>query len=153
MHGRLYRSRTSSVVAGVCGGLGQYLRIDPTLVRLGFVALALADGIGVLAYLVLWIVIPREGLGEPGSPETIQTGVEEIAERARAVGEGMEKNLRSPDPRLLGLIGVGLIALGGVFLLRSLDLPWLRWLSFDVLWPLLLIVAGIAIIWRRVKGD
>ncbi len=57
---RLYRSRSERMIAGVCGGLGQYFGIDPTLVRLAFVVIALAVGSGLLAYLILWIIVPLE---------------------------------------------------------------------------------------------
>ena len=57
---RLYRSRNSRMIAGVCGGLGEYLGIDPTIVRLIFVAAVLAGFAGVLAYLILAVVIPLE---------------------------------------------------------------------------------------------
>jgi phage shock protein PspC (stress-responsive transcriptional regulator) len=61
---RLYRSRTDRMLAGVCGGIGQYLNIDPTLVRLAFVILAIWGGGGILAYLIAWIIIPEEPLPE-----------------------------------------------------------------------------------------
>jgi len=57
---RLYRSRKDQMLAGVCAGLGDYLNIDPTIIRLLFVALALAGGPGVIAYLILWVVTPEE---------------------------------------------------------------------------------------------
>ena len=57
---RLYRSRSDRMVAGVAGGLAQYLNVDPTLVRLGFVVLSLAGGPGLLLYIVMWIVVPEE---------------------------------------------------------------------------------------------
>lgn len=57
---RLYRSRNDRMIAGVCGGLGQYFGIDPTIVRLIFVLAVLAGFAGVLAYLILAIVIPLE---------------------------------------------------------------------------------------------
>lgn len=57
---RLYRSRNDRMVGGVCGGLGRYFGIDPTLVRLAFAVIALAVGSGVLAYLLLWIIVPEE---------------------------------------------------------------------------------------------
>ena len=60
---RLHRSRTDRMIAGVCGGLGRYFGIDPTLVRLAFVVIALAVGSGLLAYLILWIIIPLEPEG------------------------------------------------------------------------------------------
>jgi phage shock protein C len=55
---KLYRSRTDSRIAGVCGGLGEYLDVDPTLVRLIFVLLALTGGHGVLLYIILWLIVP-----------------------------------------------------------------------------------------------
>ena len=57
---RLMRSRSDKVIAGVAGGIGQYLAIDPVLVRLAFVALAFT-GVGLLLYPVLWIIMPIEG--------------------------------------------------------------------------------------------
>jgi phage shock protein C len=58
---RLYRSRDDRMIAGVAGGIAQYLNIDPTLVRVAFVALTLAGGgTGLLAYLILAIVMPLE---------------------------------------------------------------------------------------------
>jgi phage shock protein C len=60
---RLYRSRTNRKLAGVCGGLAQYFNTDPTLIRVLFVVLAVLGGPGLLIYLVLWIVVPKEPLG------------------------------------------------------------------------------------------
>ena len=57
---RLYRSRTNKMIAGVCAGLGDFLGLDPTLIRLGMVALVLAGGFGGLAYIVAWIIVPLE---------------------------------------------------------------------------------------------
>ena len=58
MERKLYRSRNDSRIAGVCAGLGEYLDIDPTLVRLIFVLLALTGGHGVLLYIILWLIVP-----------------------------------------------------------------------------------------------
>jgi phage shock protein PspC (stress-responsive transcriptional regulator) len=57
---RLTRSKTNRMLFGVCGGLGKYFGIDPTLVRLGFVLLALLDGIGIVIYIILAIIMPQE---------------------------------------------------------------------------------------------
>ena len=59
---RLYRSRTERQIAGVCGGLGNYLGIDPTVVRLLFILGLVFVGGTLLAYLVLALVIPEEPL-------------------------------------------------------------------------------------------
>ena len=56
---RLYLSNSDRKVAGVCGGLGERFEIDPVLFRVAFVLLALACGLGILAYIVLWLLIPR----------------------------------------------------------------------------------------------
>ena len=55
---RLYRSNTNKMMAGVCGGLGEFLGIDPTLIRLVFVLMGLLGGHGILVYLIMWIVVP-----------------------------------------------------------------------------------------------
>ena len=57
---KLTRSRTSRMLGGVCGGLGEYFDIDPTIIRLAFVALILLGmGSPLLGYILLWIIIPR----------------------------------------------------------------------------------------------
>ena len=57
---RLYRSTTQKMIAGVCGGWAEYLDVDVTLVRLVFVGLALLGGPGILLYIILWIITPRQ---------------------------------------------------------------------------------------------
>lgn len=57
---RLTRSRTERWVAGVCGGIGNYFDLDPTVIRVAFVLLALVLGGGLLIYLILWLIIPLE---------------------------------------------------------------------------------------------
>ncbi|MFQ3634099.1 PspC domain-containing protein, partial [Roseiflexus sp.] len=54
MKSRLVRSRRDAVIAGVCGGLGEYFQIDPVIVRLIFVLVTLTSGIGFLLYPILW---------------------------------------------------------------------------------------------------
>jgi phage shock protein PspC (stress-responsive transcriptional regulator) len=56
---RLFRSRENRMVAGVSGGLGDYLGVDPTIVRLGFVVSAFFGGAGIIAYLVAWLIVPE----------------------------------------------------------------------------------------------
>jgi phage shock protein C len=57
---KLYRSMNNKMLGGVSAGLGEYLNIDPTIVRLGFVALALMGGPGIVIYLIMWLVVPPE---------------------------------------------------------------------------------------------
>ncbi len=58
MQKRLYRSRDEKIIGGVCGGLADYLNVDPTLIRLALVLITLFGGAGIIAYLVLWVVVP-----------------------------------------------------------------------------------------------
>ena len=58
MEKRLHRSLSDRKLAGVCGGIAEYLGWDPTLVRLLWVILTLLGGSGILIYIVLWIVMP-----------------------------------------------------------------------------------------------
>ncbi len=152
MQNRLYRSRTDVMVGGVCSGLGKYLGIDPTLVRIFFVLLALASGAGVWIYLLLWVIVPREGAPEATPGQTFEAGVEEIGERAQALGTELKQGLEGGNPRAAMIVGGALIVVGIVFLMHTLNLPWLRWLDFDVLWPVLLIAAGAVLIWRWARG-
>lgn len=57
---RLYRSRSDVVIDGVCSGMGDYFNIDPVLIRLIFVALIFAGGIGVILYIICMFIIPKE---------------------------------------------------------------------------------------------
>lgn len=56
---RLVRSRRDRMLGGVCGGLAEYLDTDPTIIRLAFALSILLGGVGILAYLVMWIVMPE----------------------------------------------------------------------------------------------
>jgi phage shock protein PspC (stress-responsive transcriptional regulator) len=59
--GRVRRSRTDRKVAGVAGGLGRHLDIDPVILRVAFVVLAFFGGVGLLLYVALWLLLPEEG--------------------------------------------------------------------------------------------
>jgi phage shock protein C len=57
---KLYRSKSNRQVAGVCGGLAEHFNIDATLIRVLFVVLAVLGGSGLLLYVAMWIIIPKE---------------------------------------------------------------------------------------------
>ncbi len=121
---RLYRSRRDRMLAGVCGGIAEYLEIDPILVRLVFLAL-LFSGIGVLIYLVAWILIPEEPLEQESPPPR----------------EADEESLH----RMRRNTGILLIVVGGLLLIGELFPAW----DLFRLWPLLLILLGIYLLQRR----
>jgi phage shock protein C len=79
---RLYRSRSQKMISGVCGGLGEYFDVDPVLIRLLFVVTTFISGIGILAYIVLWIVVPFEGDDGPRF-DALRRDFDDISGRVR----------------------------------------------------------------------
>jgi phage shock protein C len=145
---QLCRSRTDSMIGGVCGGLAQTLAIDAVIIRLFFVLLTLGGGAGVLIYFILWIIMPLEGEGAFGSKDTARAGLSEIADHARTT-MGNPESTRQADPQRTLVIGITLVLIGAVVLLRNLGMPWMAWMHMSTIWPLLLIIGGIAMIARR----
>jgi phage shock protein C len=56
---RLYRSGKDRILGGVCGGLGEYFSVDPVIIRILWVGFSLMYGAGILAYILAWIIVPR----------------------------------------------------------------------------------------------
>ena len=86
MEKRLYRSRTDRVLWGVCGGLAKYFDIDPTIVRVIAVLLIFADGLGILAYIIMAIIVPREGSKVATPREAVKENIEDMKASASQVG-------------------------------------------------------------------
>lgn len=58
---KLYRSKKNRIIAGVCGGIGEYFKVDPTLIRLLLLLISIVGaGSGIVAYIIAWIIIPEE---------------------------------------------------------------------------------------------
>lgn len=149
---KFHRSATQKMVGGVCGGLGETLNIDPTWIRLFFILLALGNGAGVLLYIILWIIMPEEK-GEVASQATIQANINDIGHQARAMGEDLRTGVHNPNSQAALLIGGGLILFGVLLFMQNLNIPWLQWVSFNNLWPLVIVAAGIFLLVRRSKGE
>jgi phage shock protein PspC (stress-responsive transcriptional regulator) len=144
---RLYRSNTDVMLGGVCGGLGRYFKIDPTLIRLIFVLLTLAGGSGVLVYFILWIIIPREDT--PPASNTIDGP--ELSRRANQMGQEMQHMVQQPNTRTVQFIGIALVLMGIFYLVQNLHIPGLLWLNGQLIWPVLIIVAGGLLLYRAFK--
>jgi phage shock protein C len=96
-HKKLYRSRTERILFGVCGGLGQYFNIDPVIVRIVFAILTFISGTGVLLYIVLLIVVPREPgeLASSARKEKVMEFVEEVQDTAQSVAKEVKEEVKS----------------------------------------------------------
>ena len=57
---KLYRSTKNRMLGGVCGGIAEYFELDPTIIRVLFVLFSVFAGGGILAYIILWLIIPQE---------------------------------------------------------------------------------------------
>lgn len=128
------RSDSDKLIAGVCGGLADYLGIDPVLVRLAFVVLLLASGIGLVIYLILWVVMPSESRSSEEDLIVITPEMTNPAEYKAQLRIGPA-----------GTVGVILILFGGFFLLNQVG-----WVS-GAFWPIVLIGAGIYFLVRRAR--
>jgi phage shock protein C len=155
MSGRLYRSKTDRFLGGVCGGLGKYLGFDPTIVRLVFLLLIFGTGWGVILYIALWILLPAEGAPEPGSGDM----GDQLAGRMKGVGEDIRQAAQRPNPRAGLWFGAALILLGAFLFVQrlgeTLGIAWLNtWLGWQMVWPVIIIIVGVAIILRGIqKGE
>jgi phage shock protein C len=137
---RLHRSRRDRVFAGVCGGLAEYFGVDAVLLRIVAVALALSGGAGFLLYVIAWIAIPededRPGEPEPGARPSQAYGPETEASRARSRTTAVTVG------------GAALVVVGVLMLLNRL----LPWVDAAIVWPLIIVAGGVAILtsgWRR----
>ena len=126
----LRRDPKNGIVAGVCEGIGKRLDIDPLLLRIVFGATALASGLGIAAYLLAWWLLPVEG-AETAPVSAVQ---QRSARNKRAVLE-------------VGF-GVGFLVVAILLTFREIGLPF----SDALTWPLVLVAAGGALIWRQSVG-
>ena len=63
---KLYLSETDRKLGGVCGGIGEYLGVDPTVIRIIYIVVTLLSaGIGVFAYILMWLVVPKKAKEKP----------------------------------------------------------------------------------------
>ena len=90
---QITRSSTDRMLGGVCGGLAQYLGVDSTLVRLGFVLLTFA-GVSPVLYLILWLVMPSESATSANWTQQVQQTFGEIQERATTVAKEVSEQVQ-----------------------------------------------------------
>lgn len=166
MQPRLTRTQGDRMIAGVCGGLGQYFGVDPVIVRLIFVVLAITTFTTPVIYPVLWLVMPEAGspnlpagagaamplppnarfdpmTGEPLPPATAYTApaADQPPDARAAVPRGRT--------RTLGLL---LLTIGGIILVSNVGDALSRIFGVDVsgiVFPILLVAAGVFLLRRK----
>jgi len=141
---RLTRSY-KGVIAGVCGGLGEYFNLDPVLVRVIFLLLFWVGGGGLLLYIILWIVVPRDTTyytpyQEEKTAENPPSSAENNTTSAPISNES--SNTTSY------IFGIAFIILGAILLIHKLF-----FISFIRLWPIGLMIVGFILIFTHLHNN
>ena len=148
MPSRLERSQTNRMVAGVCGGIGEYLQIDATLVRAFFVLMAIAGGIGILLYIVLLLIMPLPGRAAPIGPGGAPGAVGDPSATTSLDPSADPVALAPVDhERRRSAVGIFLVIVGALFLLGNLGA--FRFVDWRYVWPLVIIAFGVLLLVQR----
>lgn len=150
------------ILGGVCSGLAAGFRIDPLWMRLGFVLLAFLQGVGLLIYIVLWLVMPEQVDGKEGT----RSGFDSMTDDLKRIGAelrglfgkapmpaGSEQSTSDPSftagssaapaTRQSLALGVLLVVVGLILLAANAGL-----VQWSVIWPTVLILVGILLLAR-----
>jgi len=162
-----FRRGKDRILGGVCSGLAEGLRIDPLWVRLGFVLLAFLQGVGLLIYIVLWLVMPEQVEGQDrtysgfdsmgadlkrigaelksqfgGTPKPAPTQEQPAPSETTATSSRAPASTRSTGRTSIGL-GIVLVAVGLILLGANTGL-----VQWSVIWPTVLIILGVLLLAR-----
>jgi phage shock protein C len=142
---RLSRTQTGAAIGGVCSGLGLYFDVDPILFRALFIALSFINGVGIVAYLLLWVMIHKK---EEFTTSQRQHTHNKIEREADTETKNTWSNSAPTSSQGIGLLSpLLLIAVGFLLLFSSLFSIYM--FSFSIVWPLVLIVVGLFLIFKK----
>lgn len=141
MSSKLYRSK-NTVISGVCAGIAEYFRLDPTIVRVVWALIAIPEPfLAIIGYVVCAIVIPQKPIEGYG----YNTNAENMSEANRS-SDHYDTNNHNNGHKVSGTtIGLALILVGAVLIFKQ----FFSWISFINFWPVALILIGIYIIFKR----
>jgi phage shock protein C len=168
--GTAFQRGSDRILGGVCSGLATGFHVDPLWVRLGFVLLAFAHGLGILLYVLLWLLMPepanrdvarRTGFasmsadlsrlwaevrdqfgGKGGTQASTPTSAESTTSSSTPPGSPLQAAARSRPPYL----GLALIAIGVIALANNAGL-----ITWEISWPAILIAIGVLLLIRSVN--
>jgi len=165
MEKKLYRDEQRKSLGGVCAGLAEYFGVDVSVVRVIFVLAMCLKGVGLVPYIVLWIVLPKKPFNY--ADPTYQPGVTPgyNPKYGQPFGD-VKVDYTVPSPHTMGqpftpyppvkktsnaglMFGVVLIVLGSIFLLDQFD--WIPDWDFEKLWPVVLVAIGATLIFGSKK--
>lgn len=142
MEKRLLRSKQNKVIAGVCGGFGEYFGIDPAIIRIVWVILSFASsGMGFIGYIIAMFIIPQnaagtfnKNMGDSQNDWRTNTCDEEIGKDDMFKSQGSGKGSI--------VVGALLVFMGVVFLAQR----FFHWVNMRNMWPVILIALGAIIV-------
>ena len=148
MRKKLVRSETDRIVAGICGGLADYFDIDATLFRVIFVVVMFLGGAGILAYVLLWIIIP-------GSSDKItdpRARVQEFKSEATQFVQSTANQIRNSTQdsgsqtviRMQHLVAIALVVIGILIIAKNI----IPHISLTFVWPGILVLLGVWLLWQ-----
>ncbi len=141
---KLRRKRKDRMLGGVCAGLADYFEIDVSLVRLAMVLFTLLEGVGILFYVLAWIVIPEE---QEEKPEEIH---QELKPEVTSEGESEKETKPVGDTSGTNILGgIILILLGILLLIRN----FVVWIPFSKIWPVFLILIGVWVLIKSIQRE
>ena len=162
MKEKLYRSRIDRVFGGVASGLAKYMNIDTILVRVIFIVLTFFSGVGILLYIIMWIVVPEDPVyynfsttsGNTGNYKKDSSNKEEEHKENNSQSYQDNSNFSYPPypPKKSngsGRLVVGIIFIGfGLLFLVDKIFPYFE---FDDFIPLFFVLIGISLLWNSLK--
>lgn len=138
MEKKLQRIEQEKMIAGVCTGLAEYFDIDVTWIRIAFVVAVVLGASGILAYIVLWIAVPKR----PYLPNYSQFNVDYKVTEPKNIPNPAFSSKKKGNGNGRLITGSIFIFFGTFFLLNEFNLiPY--WVDFQNLWPVILIVIGL----------
>ena len=148
---KLYRSTSDKMLGGVAGGLAEYFDIDSTLVRVLFIVVVFLGGGGIIAYIILWIVVPQKPYEIPKTsfnqppPESGSgsgnSSTQNTSDSFSVANGSVAGSMPQTSGRQLW-VAIVLIVIGGLLLLDNLFPRF----DFDHYWPVILIAIGVGLL-------
>jgi len=143
------------MLAGVCGGLAEYFLIDPVIIRVLFVVITLGAGVGILGYIILWIVVPESPIVIRSSSSPFSEGQTQTSQVYQEVHESNQKNENAYEEKQQShshkgrvFISALLILIGVLWFINNI----IPGVNFGHLWPLILVAIGILILLQTNKN-
>jgi phage shock protein PspC (stress-responsive transcriptional regulator) len=145
---KIYRLNDDYIIAGICSGLAKHFNVDPTIVRLIFILLSFGGGSGVLIYLILWFVIPKEEGKEKeiNREEKVKEFANDVKNKAKTMAKDINLNTKIKKTGRVNIMAVVLMLVGVVAIWNQIFPMTIEWHFF---WPVILILIGISLLTKK----